>query len=55
MCSMFDLCITDRMEDWDEQKLEEVVAKKHSESDKAKLKTSIVCIHHALKLPFCSQ
>lgn len=31
------------MEDWDEKKLEEVVNKKHSESDKAKPKTSIVC------------
>ena len=30
------------MEDWDEDKLEEVVNKKHGESDKAKPKTSIV-------------
>lgn len=31
------------MEDWDEDKLEEVVNKKHGESDKAKPKTSIIC------------
>ncbi|WAR09914.1 ZC3HF-like protein [Mya arenaria] len=31
----------DKMENWDEQKLEEVVNQKHSESEKAKPKTSI--------------
>jgi len=33
----------DSMENWDEQKLEEVVNKKHAESDKSKPKTSIIC------------
>ncbi|XP_052813627.1 zinc finger CCCH domain-containing protein 15-like [Mya arenaria] len=33
----------DKMENWDEQKLEEVVNQKHSESEKAKPKTSIIC------------
>ncbi|XP_045178488.2 zinc finger CCCH domain-containing protein 15-like [Mercenaria mercenaria] len=33
----------DKMENWDEQKLEEVVNKKHSEAEKAKPKTSIIC------------
>ncbi|GAB1604917.1 hypothetical protein Ahia01_000773300 [Argonauta hians] len=31
------------MNDWDQQKLEEVVDKKHGESNKAKPKTSIIC------------
>ena len=33
------------MDDWDEAKLEDVVAKKHGESNKAKPKTAIVCTH----------
>ncbi|KAH3751934.1 zinc finger CCCH domain-containing protein 15-like [Dreissena polymorpha] len=33
----------DKMENWDEQKLEEVVNQKHGESEKAKPKTSIIC------------
>ncbi|KAL4217130.1 hypothetical protein ACF0H5_023584 [Mactra antiquata] len=33
----------DTMDTWDEQKLEEVVNKKHAESEKAKPKTSIIC------------
>ncbi|KAH9498593.1 hypothetical protein Btru_007699 [Bulinus truncatus] len=31
------------MENWDEATLEEVINKKHGESDKAKLKTAIIC------------
>ncbi|XP_060569761.1 zinc finger CCCH domain-containing protein 15-like [Ruditapes philippinarum] len=33
----------DKMEDWDEEKLEEVINKKHGELEKAKPKTSIIC------------
>ena len=38
----FFVLFIETMEDWDEDKLEEVVNKKHGESDKAKPKTSIV-------------
>ncbi|KAJ4923940.1 hypothetical protein JOQ06_028195, partial [Pogonophryne albipinna] len=35
----------DTMDGWDEKKLEEVVAHKHGESEKKKVKTNIVCKH----------
>ncbi|XP_069107616.1 zinc finger CCCH domain-containing protein 15-like isoform X2 [Argopecten irradians] len=35
----------DTMDNWDENKLEEVVAKKHGENEKAKPKTAIICKH----------
>ncbi|XP_031695768.1 zinc finger CCCH domain-containing protein 15 [Anarrhichthys ocellatus] len=35
----------DTMENWDEKKLEEVIAKKHGEAEKKKAKTQIVCKH----------
>lgn len=35
----------DTMDQWDEQKLEDVVTKKHGEADKAKPKTDIICKH----------
>lgn len=40
------------MNDWDQEKLEEVVDKKHGESNKAKPKTSIVCIFFKILLFF---
>ena len=33
----------DNADDWDENKLNEVVEKKHGEKDKAKPKTAIIC------------
>jgi hypothetical protein len=35
----------DSMEDWDEEKLKEVVEKKHGETDRKKPKTDIICKH----------
>ncbi|XP_060076174.1 zinc finger CCCH domain-containing protein 15-like [Ylistrum balloti] len=35
----------DTMDTWDENKLEEVVSKKHGENEKAKPKTAIICKH----------
>lgn len=40
----FILFSLENMDDWDEDKLEEVVNKKHGESNKAKPKTAIVRI-----------